>query len=188
MDYEWFKNKLFGFFSDPPLALFCFFSSSSGLFLLSLIYIYSCTKGLSISSLASKGPNVSNEVPLTTTRPKVLFLGGASSAAVSNESAKNQEKKERTCDSLLHFLQYKVHQLVKPSQHAGDLTSTNKFDSDLLVLILVQIQDGFSLGAVMLGVVVTPPVLVLIRALVGVLAVVMALVMGFFLVLVRLRR
>ena len=64
--------------------------------------------------------------------------------------------------------------MVKSSQNTGDLTTTNKLDSDFLVLIFVQVQDGFSLGSIMLGIVVAPPVLVLILTLVGIMAVIMA--------------
>lgn len=57
-----------------------------------------------------------------------------------------------------HLFQNQIHQLVVSLQNTHHLSSTNELGHDFLVVVLFQIQDGFLLGSVLLGCIVTSSV------------------------------
>lgn len=52
---------------------------------------------------------------------------------------------------LNNLFQNQVHQLVVSLQHSNHLSSANELDNHLLVVVLLQVQNGLFLGSVLLG-------------------------------------
>lgn len=62
--------------------------------------------------------------------------------------SKQTMKSLRTSNIFLDVFQHQIHQLVESLQHSDNLSSTYELNSNLLILVFVQVQNRFSLWTI----------------------------------------